>query len=101
MQPDDSTVMPSVFQLRADAVNRCIKELERENHVVKKITIDENHAVVQIKSSPACKRLLARERAVVNTHRGRYAVMQLKIFGVWVQYLRPLCNYVLPNKTVN
>ena len=100
MQPIDSTIMPSLFQLRAEAVNRCVKELEREKHVVKSITIDENHAVVQIKTTPACKRLLARERGVVNTNKGLFAVMQLNLFGVWVQYLRPIYVCVLPSKTL-
>lgn len=79
----------SILLQRADAVHRCVKELEREHHKVEAISITDTEAIVQIKTTPSCKRLLARETTVVNTAQGRYVVMQLKLFGVYVQWLRP------------
>jgi hypothetical protein len=80
---------PSILLQRADAVHRCIKELERENHQIKDISITDNHAVVMLKTTHGCKKLLARESGTINTPTGRFTVMQLKLFGVYVQWLRP------------
>jgi len=80
---------PSILLQRADAVHRCIKELEREHHQVQAISITDSAAVVQLKNTPSCKRILARETTVVNTNQGRFVVMQFKLFGVYVQWLRP------------
>ena len=80
---------PSILLQRADAVHRCIKELERENHEVKGISITQAEAVVLLKTTSSCKKLLARECGTVNTAAGRFTVMQLKLFGVYVQWLRP------------
>lgn len=80
---------PSILQQRADAVNRCVKELERENHEVKGISITTTEAIVLLKTTGSCKKLLARESGTVNTPTGRFTVMQFKLFGVYVQWLRP------------
>jgi hypothetical protein len=80
---------PSILLQRADAVNRCIKELERENHEVKGISITNTEAIVLLKTTGTCKKLLARECGTVNTPTGRFTIMQFKLFGVYVQWLRP------------
>ena len=80
---------PSILLQRADAVHRCIKELERENYQVKGISITDTEAIVLLKTNGGCKKLLARESGIVNTPAGRFTVMQLKMFGVYVQWMRP------------
>jgi hypothetical protein len=80
---------PSILLQRADAVNRCIKELERENIVVKSIVITDQHAVVTINSTNACKKLLWQEHGVIGGPNGRVTVLELKLFGVYVQWHRP------------
>ena len=86
---DTAAKAPSILLQRADAVNRCVKELERENHEVKGITITDSEAIVMLKTTGTCKKLLARECGTINTPKGRFTLMQLKIFGVYVQWLRP------------
>jgi|GEM_PF-770314 len=86
---------PSILLQRADAVHRAIKELERERYEIKDISITEFGAVVMLKETPNCIKLLARESGVINTPQGRYTVMQMKIFGVYVQWLRPFCIRVI------
>jgi hypothetical protein len=80
---------PSILLQRADAVHRCVKELERENHAIQGITITDSEAIVMLKTSGNCKKLLARECGTINTPKGRFTVMQLKLYGVYVQWLRP------------
>lgn len=80
---------PSILLQRADAVNRCIKELERENLTVKSIVITDQHAIVTVNSTNACKKLLWQEHGIINSPSGRSTVLELKLFGVYVQWLRP------------
>lgn len=79
----------SILLQRADAVHRAIKELERENYKVKDISITEFGAVVMLQTTAHCGKLIARESGVVNTPQGRFTLMQMKLFGVFVQWMRP------------
>ena len=93
---------PSILLMRADAVHRAIKELERERYQVKDISITEFGAVVMLKETSHCKNLIARESGVINTAQGRFTLMQMKLFGVYVQWLRPLlATEVKPSQRVH
>ncbi len=85
----------SILQQRADAVSRCLTELEKANHSVISITIMEHKAMILIEENANCKKLHARDLGVFNTPKGLFTLMELCIFGVHVQYFRPYQLYVV------
>lgn len=80
---------PSILLQRADSIALCLKELESIGHKAQALSITEDYALISIAYSPNAKKLHGCYRGIIGGSSGRFTVYQVKLHGVFVQWLVP------------